>query len=99
MAAPMWMRCMSQRILVVEDDDQITEEENQQRVDTIVGGQMAAARVRAEVFDTWRHILTCSSNLGPRHLPLPAPTATLVHAAPRLSTRAMPGGVQPFGSC
>src|SRR5437764_2395763 len=29
----------------------------------------------------------------------PAPTATLVHAAPRLSTRAVPGGVQPFGSC
>src|ERR671925_2412524 len=49
------------------DDDQ---EENQQRVDTIVGGQGAASRVWAEVLDTQGHILTRSSDLGPRHVPL-----------------------------
>jgi hypothetical protein len=65
--------------------------DNQQRVDTSVGGQMAAARVWAEVFDTRGHILTRSSDLRPRHVPLPGPAATLVRAPPRLSTQAVPG--------
>src|SRR5919206_171928 len=55
------------------DDDQ---EENQQRVDTIVGGQGAASRIWAEVLDTQGRILTRSSDLGPRHVPLPAPACT-----------------------
>jgi two-component system, OmpR family, sensor kinase len=66
-------------------------EQNQQRVDTSIGGEDVAAGVWAEVFDTRGHLLTSSSNLGSRRLPLPAPAATLVHAAPRLSTEAVPG--------
>src|ERR671927_63379 len=54
------------------DDDQA---ENQQRVDTIVGGQGAASRVWAEVLDTQGRILTRSSDLGSRHVPLPAPAS------------------------
>jgi signal transduction histidine kinase len=76
---------------VLEPDDD--KEENQRRVDIIVGGQGAVSRVWAEVFDTRGHLLTSSSNLGPRHVPLPAPAVTLVHAAPRLFTEAVPGGV------
>src|SRR2546423_4911049 len=67
-------------------------EHNQQRVDTSIGGQIVAARVWAEVFDTQGHILTRSSDLGLRHLPLPAPAWALVRAAPRLATEAGPGG-------
>src|SRR2546423_426885 len=54
---------------------------NQQRVDTSIGGQIVAAHVWAEVFDTRGHLLTRSSDLGPRHVPLPAPAWALVHAA------------------
>src|SRR5918912_3330466 len=67
-------------------------EDNQQRVDTSVGGQSAASRVWAEVLDMQGRILTRSSNLGPRHLSLPAPAWALLHAAPRLATQAGPGG-------
>jgi signal transduction histidine kinase len=76
-----------------EKDAKEEMEHNQQRVDTSVGGENVAANVWAEVFDTQGHILTSSSNTGPRHLPLPAPAVTLVHAAPRLATKAVPGRV------
>src|ERR671933_522430 len=68
------------------------EEQDAQRVDTSIGDQFAAAGVLAEVFDPWGHLLASSSNLGPRHVPLPAPAWALVYAAPRLSTQAVPGG-------
>jgi heavy metal sensor kinase len=67
-------------------------EENQQLVDTSVGSPRAASRVWVEVLDTRGHLLTHSSNLGPRHLPLPAQAWALVHAGPRLSTQAVLGG-------
>src|SRR5437899_8611778 len=68
------------------------EEKDEQRVDTSVGNQFAGARVLAEVFDTWGHILATSSNLERRRVPLPAPASRLVHADPRLSIQAVPGG-------
>src|SRR5919201_3397504 len=68
------------------------EAQDEQRVDTSLGDQFAAAGVLAEVFDPWGHLLASSSNLGPRHVPLPAPAWALVYAAPRLSTQAVPGG-------
>src|ERR671937_2285416 len=90
------LRVQAHQIAAIYDFDvlQLDQEqvENQQRVDTSVGGQSAASRVWAEVFDTRGHILTRSSNLGPQHVPLPAPVATLVHAPPHLSTQAAPGG-------
>src|SRR5919204_3756585 len=76
----------------VLDDFAHDKEKDQRRVDIIVGGQSAASRVWAEVLDTQGHILTRSSNLGPRHVPLPAPASTLLHAAPHLATQAGPGG-------
>src|ERR671937_1970923 len=75
---------------VLEPDDD--KEENRRRVDIIVGGQGAASRVWAEVLDTQGHIVTRSGNLGPRHVPLPAPVARLVDAPPHLSTPAGPDG-------
>src|SRR5919199_1077302 len=68
------------------------EAQDEQRVDTSLGDQFAAAGVLAEVFDPWGHLLASSSNLGPRQVPLPAPAWALVYAAPRLSTQAVPGG-------
>src|ERR671939_428008 len=68
------------------------EAQDEQRVDTSLGDQFAAAGVLAEVFDSWGHLLASSSNLGPRQVPLPAPAWALVYAAPRLSTQAVPGG-------
>ena len=65
-------------------------EHDQQRVDLIVGGQSAASGVWAEVLDTHGHILTRSSNLGSRQLPLPAPASRLVRTAPHLATLPAP---------
>ena len=65
-------------------------EKDQQRVDIIVGGQGGASRIWAEVLDTQGHVLTRSRNLGPRHVPLPAPASTLAHAAPHLATLPAP---------
>src|ERR687883_161540 len=67
-------------------------EKDQRRVDIIVGGQSATSHVWAEVLDTQGHILTRSSNLGSRHLPLPASASTLVRAAPHLATLPAPAG-------
>src|SRR5437868_9783042 len=68
------------------------EEQDEQRVDTGTGDELAAAGVWAEVFDTQGHLLASSSNLERRHVPLPAPASTLVDAAPRLATQAVPHG-------
>src|SRR5438067_8859993 len=73
-------------------DDQDKEEDGERRVDTSLGDQFGAGGVLAEVFDTRGHVLASSSNLEARHLPLPAPAGALVHAAPRLSPQAVPGG-------
>jgi hypothetical protein len=90
------LRVQAHQIAAVYDFDilqpDLEQVENQQRVDTSVGGQSAASRVWAEVFDTRGHVLTRSSNLGPQHVPLPAPAGALVHAPPHLSTQAAPGG-------
>jgi heavy metal sensor kinase len=72
--------------------DSGNEEQDEQRVDTSLGDQVAAAGVLAEVFDPWGHLLANSSNLGPWHVPLPAPAWALVYAAPGLATEAVPGG-------
>jgi hypothetical protein len=70
-------------------------EDNQQLVDTSVGSPRAASRVWIEVLDTRGHLLTHSSNLGPRHVPLPAQAWALLHAGPRLATQAVPGEPTP----
>jgi len=67
-------------------------EQDEQRVDTSLGDQFTAAGILAEVFDPQGHFLAGSSNLGPWHVPLPAPAWALVDAAPRLSTQAVPTG-------
>src|SRR5919202_1309463 len=92
------LRVQAHQIAAVYDFDVLQAEsaqeqkENQQSVDTSVGGQSAASRIWAEVFDTRGHILTRSSNLGLQQLTLPAPALALLHAAPRLATQAGPGG-------
>src|SRR3989440_4946851 len=96
------LRVQAQQVVAIYDFDALQpgdeadrkedQEENQQIVDTSVGGQIAAGRVWAEVFDTRGRLLTSSRDLRPRHVPLPAPAATLVHATPHLSTQAVPGG-------
>src|SRR5919199_5809590 len=90
------LRVQAQQIAAIYDFDVLHPDhdmvENQQRVDTTVGGQTAASHVWVEVLDTQGRSLTRSSNLGPRRLPLPAPASRLVNAAPRLTTHAVPGG-------
>src|ERR671934_1689453 len=57
MAAPAWMRCMSERILVVEDDDQIAAivrdglSRMGYRVELAADGPAALAAVRAQPVD------------------------------------------------
>jgi heavy metal sensor kinase len=91
------LRVQAHQIAAVYDFDVLKADhekrENQQRVDISVGGQTVASRVWAEVFDTQGHILTRSSGLGPRHVPLLTPAWALVHAAPRLATQAGAGGL------
>src|SRR5438094_9270231 len=53
--------------------------------------RFAAARVFVETLDARGQVLARSANLGPRHLPLPAPAAALLEG-PRLSTQRVPGG-------
>ena len=91
------LRVQARQIAAIYDFDVLADlahdkEKDQRRVDLIVGGQSAASRVWAEVLDTQGRILTRSSNLGPRRLPLPVPASRLVNAAPRLTTHAVPGG-------
>src|SRR5438045_3530897 len=89
------LRVQAHRVAATYDFDEPgsgDEEQDEQRVDTSVGAQFATASVLAAVFDTQGHLLAGSSNLGARHLPLPAPASTLVHAVPRLSTQRVPGG-------
>src|SRR5919199_1992139 len=89
------LRVQAQQIAAIYDFDVLDDiaedrEKDQRRVDIIVGGQGTESRVWAEVLDTQGHILTRSSNLGPRHVPLPAPASTLVRAAPHLATLPAP---------
>src|SRR5207248_5279932 len=89
------LRLQAQQVAATYDFDAPgsgDEEKDEQRVDTSAGDQSAAAGVWVEVFDTRGRVLAHSSNLEPRHLPLPAPASTLAHVAPCLSTRAVPGG-------
>ena len=59
-----------------------------QHVDIGAVDQFTTGGVYVETFDAGGHIRARSSNLGTRSLPLPAPAATLLQAAPRATALA-----------
>lgn len=62
-----------------------------QHVDSGAIDLFTTGGIFVETFDARGRLLARSSNLGPNHLPLPAPAGTLLQGAPHIATQPAPG--------
>jgi len=83
------LRVQAQQIATTYDfGGQNSNDNTGQHSDIGAVDQFTTGGVYVETFDAGGHIRARSSNLGTRSLPLPAPAATLLRAAPRATTLA-----------